>query len=342
MQQILNPVIFRRTSDVYFKVSTESTESFVSISLNGKILENGADYKLVDLGSELFKSNQDKARIKDIIISIFEKRLARSSTFDHSSLHLSQFLGDNEYSNNELAEAIRKPNEKILYSGIDVFCDLWSSDVRELIKVFSEMLTTEGKDSIEQAKANGFSNVPIISRKNQDHVLRETGGRLLASLTATTNPNGTLPKQDGEETYGEHLRDIVIAFQEIASFDLKNKNSKNQNTNPPKQARKIELTSTNGTLSGLAADYYKGLIRYGVFIQDFRAKSVRGTPAKRLYLRGLLIPYSRLTFSKRDCITLEREDFEKLLLHPGEFVADYKRKPQAADALEGQIQIKEF
>lgn len=342
MQEILNPVIFRRTADVYFKVSTESSESFISKSLNGKILENGADYKLVDLGSELFKSNQDKARIKDIIISIFEKRIVRSSIFDHSSLHLAQVLGDNEYNNNELAYAIRTPNEKTLYSGIDVFCDLWSSDIRELIKVFSEMLTTEGKDSIERAKAEGFSSIPIISRKNQDHVLREAGGRLLASLTATTNPSGTFPKQDGSETYGEHLRDIVIAFQEIASFDLKNKNSKNQDANPPKQARKIELTSTNGTLSGFAADYYKGLIRYGVFIQDFRAKSVRGTPAQRLYLRGLLIPYSRLTFSRRDCITLEWEDFEKLLLHPREFVADYKRKTQVTPPLEGQIQLTEF
>lgn len=339
IQEILNPIIFRRTPDVYFKISTESSESFVNTSLNGKLLENGADYKLIDLGSELFKSGQDKSRVNDIIMSIFEKRIERSGLFSGALLNLKQLLGENEFKdNNELALKIRKPKSRVLYSGVGMFCDLWSSDIRELIKIFSDMLSKEGRDSLEKAKAEGFSVVPIISRKTQDQVLREAGGRLLESITATTNPNGTIPPQNGDITFGEHLRDIVIAFQEIASFDLKNKDSKNQETNPPKQARKIELTSTNGTLKGMALDYYRGLIRYGVFIQDFRAKSVRGTPARRLYLRGLLIPYSRITFSKRDCITLEWKEFERLLDNPKKFTAEYKKRTD----VEEQLRMLEF
>lgn len=339
MQEILNPIIFRRTPDVYFKISTESSESFVNTSLNGKLLENGADYKLIDLGSELFKSGQDKSRINDIIMSIFEKRIERSGLFSGASLNLKQLLGENEFKdNNELALKIRKPKSRVLYSGVGMFCDLWSSDIRELIKIFSDMLSKEGRESLEKAKEEGFSTVPIISRRTQDQVLRDAGGRLLESITATTNPNGTIPSQDGDITFGEHLRDIVIAFQEIASYDLKNKDSKNQDTNPPKQARKIELTSTNGTLKGITLDYYRGLIRYGVFIQDFRAKSVRGTPARRLYLRGLLIPYSRITFSKRDCITLGWKEFERLLDKPKEFIAEYKKRTD----VEEQLQMPEF
>ena len=345
MQEVLNPIIFRRTPDVYFKISTESSESFVSTSLNGKLLENGADYKLVDLGSELFKSGQDRERINDIIVSIFEKRIERSGLFSGASLSLKQLLGENEFKdNNELAKKIREPRNRVWYSGIGMFCDLWSSDIRELIKIFSDMLSKEGNESLENARAKGFPDIPIISRRTQDQVLREAGGRLLESITATINPNGTLPPQDGDITFGEHLRDIVVAFQEIASFDLKNKNSKNQGAYPPKQARKIELTSTNGTLRGILLDYYRALIRYGVFIQDFRAKSVRGTPARRLYLRGLLIPYSRITFSKRDCITLDWKDFERFLDHPKEFTAEYKKRTDIEEEtdIEEQIQIKEF
>ena len=343
MQKILNPVIFRRTSNLFFKISTESSESFVNYSLNDKVLENGADYKLVDLGSELFKGTQEKERIKYIIISILERRIERSSIFHKKRIFLYQLLGENEYNNNELACAIRQPNKKVLYSGIDMFCDLWSSDIRELIKIFSDMLSMEEREKFEQIDIDDPAVIPLISRNNQDKVLRDAGGRYLRLLTGTANPSGAIPRQDSDETYGEHLRDIVIAFQDIASFDLKNKNSKNQGATPPKQARKIELTSTNRALSEVAADYYRGLIRYGVFIQDYRAKSVRGVPAQRLYLRGLLIPYSLLTFSRRDCITLEWKNFEKFLINPQQFAEDYKIKNKPENApITGQLSMDDY
>lgn len=343
MQKILNPVIFRRTSNLYFKISTESSESFINSSLNNKVLENGADYKLVDLGSELFKGTQEKERIRDIIISILEKRIERSSLFNQRHIELSQLLGENEYNNNELASIIRQSDKKVLYSGIDVFCDLWSSDIRELIKIFSDMLSMEGKEEIEKHLSESQLVAPIISREHQDKVLREAGGRYLGLLTGVANPSENILESKSGGTYGEHLRDIVIAFQQVASFDLKNKTSKNQGTTPPKQARKIELTSTNGILGQEASDYYRGLIRYGVFIQDYRAKSVRGAPAQRLYLRGLLVPYSLLTFSRRDCITFDWDDFEEFLLHPQEFAEKYKIQNRPENTpITGQMSLDDF
>lgn len=95
MQKILNPVIFRRTPNLYFKVSTESSESFVKTGLNGKVLENGADYKLVDLASELVKRTGEKSRgqIRDIITSIFERRISRSKRFP-KGITLDDLLGE--------------------------------------------------------------------------------------------------------------------------------------------------------------------------------------------------------------------------------------------------------
>lgn len=339
-QHIINPVIFRRNSVVYFKISTESTESFEKIGLNGKILEDGADYKLIELGmASLAQKDED---VKDILSAIFEKRIKRSYAFSSFELTLENFLGSTQLSNNDRAKLIRENDKQTLYYGVEDFCSIWSSDIRELIKIFAEMVSKQGENSIEIKRQKNFSDEyqPIIDYKIQDHVLREAGGRFIDALPTAVNPSRK-KEHNKEKIYGEHLFDIVMAIQEIAYFDLQNKNSKNQGKMPPKQARKIELTSANGELSEDARDYYRGLIRYGVFVQDYRAKSVRGTVATRLYLRSLLIPYFRITFSKRDCITLDWEDFEMLLMMPNEFKAEYKRKNRRnKEEIEGQMTLE--
>lgn len=148
-------------------------------------------------------------------------------------------------SNNKLAEQIRENATAVLYHGIDVFCELWSSDIRELIKLLAEMLSHE-EDDVLQSKVNS-GVVPIIAEETQNLVLRNAGGHFLNLLETTTNPNRRLPNGANCETYGTHLKEIIEAFQKIAYYELKNKNAKNQDTDPPKQARKIELTTATGT-----------------------------------------------------------------------------------------------
>ena len=330
-QIILNPVIFRRSPIAFFKISTESIESFVSTGLNEKVLEEGADYKLIELGIEsLSKSDKE---ISDIISSIFSKRIERNSYFRGRNLSLRDILGKTDITFVEMAEKIRENDKQTIYYGFENFCKIWSSDIRELIKIFADMVSQEGDTSLSEKENNDFKGCDgyIISKRVQDQVFREAGGRFLHLLAVATNPSGAkslTENSDHTNTYGAHLYDIVTSFQEIAYYSLKNRNSKNQNTNPPKQARKIELVTANGDLSEQAREYYRGLIRYGVFIQDYRAKSVRGTAATRLYLRSLLVPYCRLTFSKRDCISLEWSDFDKLLLSPNKFKEEYIKKPK--------------
>ncbi len=336
-QHIINPIIFRRNSVVYFKISTESTESIEKVGLNGKILEEGADYKLIELG--MVSLTQKVEDVSDIISAIFEKRIKRSYIFADFKLGLQNFLGNTQLSNNERANKIRENDRQTLYYGIEDFCAIWSSDIRELIKIFAEMVSTQGESSLEMKKQKKFTEEcqPIIDIKIQDRVLREAGGHFVDALPTAVNPSRRKEYRK-EKKYGEHLYDIVMAIQEMVYYDLRNKDSKNQDKTPPKQARKIELTSANGKLSEEARDYYRGLIRYGVFVQDYRAKSVRGTVATRLYLRSLLIPYFRITFSKRDCITLDWEDFEKLLMMPNEFKIEYKKKNRRnKETIEGQM-----
>ena len=284
---------------------------------------------------------QKDAEVQDIITSIFKKRINRSKHFKEFDLSLDDFLGKKNVNNNERAKMIRENDAQTLYFGVKDFCSIWSSDIRELIKIFANMISKQGENSILEKHTQKFTEecLPIISTDVQDSSFREAGGRFIDSLPTAVNPSRKAILNSMNKTYGQHLYDIVIAFQEMAYHDLKNKNSKNQNNNPPKQARKIELTSANGELSDEAKNYYMGLIRYGVFVQDHRAKSVRGTVSTRLYLRSLLIPYCRITFSKRDCITLEWNDFGKLLTEPNEFKKVYKRRKKEIKKTNNQISL---
>lgn len=340
-QHIINPIIFRRNSNAYFKISTESTESFEKVGLNNKILEDGADYKLIELG--IISLTQGEDDIKDIISSIFVKRIKRNHIFAPYNLSLMDFLGKSDISNNIRAELIRDNDKQTLYYGLGDFCSIWSSDIRELIKIFAEMVSKQGEVSIKEKSQNGFGEEfqPIIDLKIQDQVFRAAGGRFIDSLPTAVNPSRRR-ESTGKKTYGEHLYDITMAVQEIMYYDLQKKDSKNQGKRPAKQARKIELTSANGELSREARDYYRGLIRYGIFVQDHRAKSVRGTVSTRLFVRSLLIPYFRITFSKRDCITLEWDEFSQLLVSPNEFKEEYKRKMRrtSGEQMEGQMKLE--
>jgi len=204
---------------------------------------------------------------------------------------------------------------------------MWSSYLRELIKIFSEMVSQEGEKNIQNNMSQKIT--PIISRENQNKVFRLAGGRFLNALSIATNPFKKRSVSVGKPMdyeYGKKLYEITTAFQEIAYFALKSKNAKNQKSNPPKQARKIELTTAIDKLDEESLELYRGLIRYGVFIKDHRGKSVRGTASVRLYLRSLLIPYCRLTFSKRDNISFEWKDLNEFLRNPETFKEGYIKK----------------
>jgi|GEM_PF-2780242 len=149
----------------------------------------------------------------------------------------------------------------------------------------------------------------------------------MALLGAATNPDSHNHDMDRERQYGGHLVEIVKSFQEIASYEMKTKTSKNQKRDPIKKARRIEITNADKSdLPEAVKSFYKGLIRYGIFIRDYRGKSVRGKVVPRLVLRGLLIPYFKITFSKRDSISMSWDEFIDFLRNPSDFSKRWKEK----------------
>ncbi len=110
-------------------------------------------------------------------------------------------------------------------------------------------------------------------------------------------------------------------------------------TAPPKQATRIEPYELF-TLSEKAQKIYNELLRYSVFIEDFRGKSRRGTIVPRLFLRRFLIPHFNLTFSTRDSIELEATEFETFLLEPKKFEQALRLK-SAEDAQRYEKTVEE-
>jgi serine/threonine protein kinase len=334
IQRILNPIVFRRSANVIFKISTESVESFERVSLNNKVLEENDDFNLIDCGMLTLTRRTDEC--KEILFPIISKRIERNISLKGKGLTLDGMLGKTIFNNEERAKIIRgekivdesrkKESDKYLYQGWKVFCDMWTSDIREMINLFADMVSSMSEDFF--AKSNY-----IIPDEIQDTIYKQSGGQFMSLLEAATNPSEKSLTLDSEHKYAKHLISIVNGFHELASFELKNKKSKNLDHNPIKKARRIEIANVNFDLDEAAYDYYRGLIRYGIFIRDYRGKSVRGRIAPRLVLRSRLIPLFRLTFSKRDSITMSWNEFQDFLLKPNEFVISYKERNRSDQAI---------
>jgi len=329
MQEILNPIIFRRSSILVFKISTENVESFVPIGLHGKFLEEDNDYILIDFGTEsIFQRSEDK---KAILSAILEPRILRNEQLARISSELGKILGTGEFTNTELAKQIRreKDNSRIIYSGYNVFIYLWTGSVREMIMIFAEMID---KTNIDELDANFNQEKGLVEPSTQNQVLRTAGGNFLQLLSSATPP--LMPDYEANEyerSFGDHIVKIARAFHQIALYDLKTKTSKNQQMNPPKQARRIEIKEVKDFPNAKVREYYKGIVRYGLFIRDNRGKSIRGKAVPRLILRGLLVPHFTLTFSRRDSIILSWENFCDLLGAPDSFAEKYIKGKIADD-----------
>jgi len=331
MQGIINAVIFRRSSNAIFKVATESIESIELVGLHGKVLEQDDDFVLIDLGTEAIQ--RSSAENQEIVLTLLQPRIHRDQQLREMGISIQELLGDTDYNNTDLARRLREDEshkkQKIKYYGVKTFCDLWSSSTRELIILFAEMV--EASRSEISNYVNGSTEVPVVIISEQDRLIRNAGSRFRSLLAAAANPTRKVYELSGDDkSFGEHLQKIVDAFCEISEFELKMKDSGNEGRTPPKQARRIEITNTEESIPEDILPFYKAIIRYGVFIRDLRGKSARGKAVPRLVLRSILIPYYTLSFSKRDSIMMNWEQFCFFLKEPKLFTEAWK-KPSRTD-----------
>jgi hypothetical protein len=330
MQRVLNPIIFKRRHTIYFKVSTESANSIALEGIRGKQMEVHHDFVLLDLAS--VSLHQPDAEKKSLLNKVFIPRINRHEPFVGKNLGLPELLGDTPYSSNELAWNMRnpqkyplpggKPGGKRLYWGCDVFAGMWASDIRTMVEMFADMLR-EANGQLDEK----YTRIPETI---QDRCCRYQGGEFLAFAQAIRDHEllKMLKRPRRAADYGNHLKNIVQAFVNVARHDLtKGPLVDNQGTESPKQAFRIEILDSFKPADEVAG-YYEGLIRYHIFLQDWRGKSQRGMLTPRLYLNRILLPYVDLTFSGHDHIRLTNSEFNQLLANPGEFPKYYREKPR--------------
>lgn len=326
LQINLNRIFMQRTSVCFFKLSTESPVSFEKSDIDQKTYVESREYSLLNLGlTYLHAENVQKlAFIEDI----FSRRLAHSTTKLPAST-LADLVGRNtSHSQNEIAGIIRS-GKKYQYSGLETLGKLCSGDIHYVIRLVGQMVHIAGGPDILMTQPKA---VPI-EEAMQNKAIREEAGSFIKSLRS-------VPK------CGEKLVNIVEAFGIVAYSHLRYIDSTNEDARPPKQATRIEPFE-EFSLSKDAKLLYDELLRYSVFIEDFRGKSRRGKIVPRLYIRRFLIPYFNLTFSMRDSIELEPEDFERFLMQPSEFESrmklgkkeDVKKLSKRSQEFEGQMEL---
>jgi len=135
---------------------------------------------------------------------------------------------------------------------------------------------------------------------------------------------------------------IVEAFVAVSRHELtKGSLIENEGRSNPKQAFRLEILDKL-ELSPTASRYYYGLVRWHIFLQDWRGKSVRGMITPRLYLNRVLIPHAYLSFSTRDNIHLNNKEFVHLLERPNEFRSYWESKRRKSRTPSGHKAAKSF
>lgn len=298
LQANLNRIFMQRASVCFFKLSTESPVSFARNDVDGKIYVESREFILQNLGLVYLHAELEPKLT--FIEDIFHRRLSESRPVFPVNALVDLVGSNTNQNNNEIARQIRN-DEKPLFWGKEVLCKLCSGDIHYVIDLVGRMVSLHGGPQNLINSEGQFGVPPVI----QNRAIREAAGGFLKNLR-------------GIPGHGEKLVSIVEAFGNVSVSHLKYLESKNEENSPPKQATRVEPYEPF-TLSQTAKQLYDELLRYSVFIEDYRGKSRRGNVVPRLYLRRFLIPHFNLTFSTRDSIELEPKEFEAFLLDPKGF-----------------------
>jgi hypothetical protein len=177
-------------------------------------------------------------------------------------------------------------------------------------------------------EVNGQNTLPI-PKTIQDKAYRTKGGEFLVFTESINDPSSweKAPTSTKPGTfYGTHLRNIAEAFVNVSRYELTQGPlvSNHPHLNP-KQAFRLEIID-KFNVPKEAMWFYNGLVRWHIFLQDWRGKSVRGMITPRLYLNRVLIPFANLTFSSHDNIPMTNDEFVSLLLNPRAFLRVWKEK----------------
>ena len=312
LQASLNRLIFQRWESTFFKVATESITSLYPYDSAGKLLEEDREYSVIDIGNSFMTAQSDDRRrfISEVVNTRFKAVQGKALP------SVEQLLGERRVSYNEMARMLRTP-AGFKYRGLDVIVGMCSGDITHTLRLIRDMVAQAG--GVAVLAAAGAQQLPI-GEAIQHRAVQKLGADFLANIEAAPG-------------CGPAIRKIANAFGEIAHWELTNIDSPNQDQKAPKQAFRIEIREAlefDESEDDLRT-VYESLLRYGVFIRDTTGRSLRSVVVDRLYLRRLLIPIFRLTFSRHDNLGFGGSRLQAPATRPGPVqTTGTKEAPQEA------------
>jgi len=281
-QRAYNPVLFRLSSDVRIKVSSEGDGPILTDSFARKYKE-GRELTKLNLGEVYFQAEEEDG------LRFFEQILeARFRETGKGSLpELLRLLGKHkqEDSFGEYICSRARPGDARFY-GFSLLCRLCSGDVSFII----ELLYTLTKGSWD-------GNCKPLTAKQQDESIKRFAQRQLADLHATAD-------------HGQKLFDFAMGLgQLIKSYLLKSKGKQAD------ERLRIEVEKW-GELSPEAQTMHDALLRYSVLISGGAGKDMEGLPTRKFYFRRLFAPCFPFSPTRKGCVALKFKDYQRWLLDP--------------------------
>ena len=297
LQKNLNRMLFHRSPDAFFKVSTESPVSFWSQDSDGKRYVESREYDLLNLGLRYIGSEPRHAQA--FLEDLFRRRFSEVPSYPIQEL--AELIGSRPRNENEAARSFRERRSVGVYSGVEAVTAMCSGDVHYMIRLVGRMVEDfGGSEALAASDA-----APKIEAKRQHASIRAAAGDFMDSVRS-------LPR------WGSRLEEVISSFGRVAHSFLRYANSANETGDPPHQASRIEPYEPL-TITPAANAVLNELLRYSILIEDPRGMSRRGKVVRRFFLRRYLIPHFRLTFSRRDSLQLENAEIEMLLTEPKTF-----------------------
>ena len=317
LQLSLNRVIFQRVPEFVFKLSSEK-EALILRDVDAA-LDASRTHRELDLGYLFTSADSTDQRLK-LLKEVFDNRLKYTEGVKHLSIE--KILGQTKYTSfNQFAEVLSNKYtatkedsiilKKPLYHGLDHLAEIYSGDVAAIISLVNNILIESKFD----LKADSVSEVGPVE---QDKAIKDYSRSFLEQV-------------GGGQKESERCRIIAKMFGEMAQWKLMNQTSGNEGRNPPFQVCRLEVYEDAAIQENLKP-IFTYLLRYGIFIQEHRGFGQGENLSKRLYFRRLFLPSFGLSFSRRDCIRLHMNDFNKFLDDPQrtkeEKIKEWQRKKE--------------
>ena len=174
LQANLNRLLMYRGADVFFKLSTESPDSFARQDVDGKRFVESREYDLLNLGLRYLidGSNQALAFLEEL----FNRRFREVEGYPVQTVK--ELLGPMPRNENATARAFRANKGQANYAGCETVAAMCSGDIHYMIRLVSRMVEDYGGRNSLAA-----SNVtPRIPARRQHDSIHAAAGAFMESV----------------------------------------------------------------------------------------------------------------------------------------------------------------